>query len=281
MDTWPVADHAATQLPGLLAPLVSRCVGYRYEGFAPGTHLGLPSVGITLVVSLGEPTMLRTLPDPGQPPVGFAALVGGLSTKPAVIAHDGSQFGVQLELTPAGVRSLLGMPAGELADTVVDLGEVVPQSGELQERLAVTPGWADRFAVVAEVLSRNAGRLEPASRPLRHAWRRIVGSAGRVRVADVAAEVGWSRRHLSERFSREYGLAPKEAARVARFNRARQVLSLPDRPALAEVAAACGYADQAHLAREWNDLAGRPPSVWLAEEVLPFIQDEPGERAAA
>ena len=41
---------------------------------------------------------------------------------------------------------------------------------------------------------------------------------------------------------------------------------------LAEVAAECGYADQAHLAREWSELAGCSPTTWLREE-FPFLQD--------
>src|SRR4029077_17747240 len=80
------------------------------------------------------------------------------------------------------------------------------------------------------------------------------------------------------RFRAEIGLAPKAAARVIRFDRARNLLvrrldgatahgATADRGyPLAGPAADCGYFDQAHLAREFRALAGCPPSQWLAEE---------------
>jgi len=64
---------------------------------------------------------------------------------------------------------------------------------------------------------------------------------------------------------------------MARFDRAKATLTRSyagDRPALARVAADCGHADQAHLAREFRALAGCPPSQWLAEEFR-FVQGTP------
>jgi AraC-like DNA-binding protein len=278
----PTLDAATGRPADHLLPLVHAYRGYRYEGFAPGTHLGLPSHHLTVVISLGDPTRLAALPDPAQPPAAFPALAGGLHTRPAVIAHDGAQHGVQLELTPAGARSLLGLPAAALGQTVVDLRELLgPTAGELAERMAAAPAWGDRFAVLDEVLARRTARSAPPPAPpaaLRRAWQRIVASGGTARVSDVAAEVGWSRRHLAERFAREYGLTPKDATRVVRFERSRRLLQRRDRPTLAAVAAACGYYDQAHLARDWRDLAGCPPSAWLAAEELPSVQDTAARR---
>jgi hypothetical protein len=42
---------------------------------------------------------------------------------------------------------------------------------------------------------------------------------------------------------------------------------------------ACRYADQGHLARDWSELAGCPPSTWLREE-FPFLRDLEGADAA-
>lgn len=247
--------------------------GYRIEGAEPGVHRGLPSRHLTFIVTLGGTVDLAAMPDPHQQPASFTALAGGLHAVPALIRHDGYQFGIQLELTPLGSRTLLGLPAGELAATVIDLATVLgPAAGELVERLRTAVTWTDRFVQLDAALARVArdrGRPDPE---LGWAWQRLATSHGAVGINGLATEVGWSRRHLGERFRREYGLTPKQAARVMRFELAHRLLRRDDRPALADLAARCGYYDQAHLTREWRELAGCPPTVWLAEE-LPYVQD--------
>lgn len=280
-----VMGETVAARPGAgLAPLVERYVGYRYAGFAPGTHLGLPSRHLTVVISLGAPTRTVAMPDPRQPPAALTALAGGLHTSPAVIAHDGDLFGVQLALTPPGARALLGLPAGEIAGLVLALDDLLgPDAREVVERMSAATTWRARFAALDDVLRRRAARVPGRSAApcpeLVHAWRCLTGSDGTARISEVADEVGWSRRHLGARFAAEYGLTPKEAARVLRFERSRKLVQQPGRPSLAAVAVACGYYDQAHLAREWNAIIGRPPSAWLAGEQLPFVQDDDGTAA--
>jgi transcriptional regulator GlxA family with amidase domain len=109
--------------------------------------------------------------------------------------------------------------------------------------------------------------LDPDRGPppeVRRAWHVLRASGGLARVADVAREVGWSERHLAARFRAEVGLAPKAAARLIRFDRARRMI--PRLPG-ATVAAACGYADQPHLVRDFVAFTGLGPRAWLASEV--------------
>jgi AraC-like DNA-binding protein len=256
-----------------LRGLVSRYAGYRMEGFAPRLHRGLPSRHVTLIISLAAPIHVAALPGPRPAGSRFAALAGGLHVAPVTIAMDGRDHGLHLELTPAGARALLGLPAAALAGEVVDLADLLgPHSAALVDRLAGAPTWADRFAILDEVLARCVAEAMGMPDEVGWAWRRLVVSGGLVPVSALAEEIGWSRRHLGERFRDELGLSPKAAGRVMRFERACRLLQRPRRPGLAAVAAACGYYDQAHLTREWREFAGCTPTVWIAEE-LPSVQD--------
>src|SRR5690606_5690496 len=130
-----------------------------------------------------------------------------------------------------------------------------------------------RFAVLDHVLVRSLPDTVPVAPEVRFAWRRLTAAGGAIPIATLADEVGWTRRHMTERFRREFGLGPKTAARVVRFDRARRMF-VAGRASLGEVAAAAGYADQAHMNRDWRQFAGASPTQWLAEERLPFVQAE-------
>ena len=233
----------------------------------------MPSPEVTVIITFGEP--INLLPDAG-PPATFDALASGLSSVPVIIAHTGFQHGIQLSLTPSGARALLGVPAAALGSWAVDLEDVLGVDyRELNDSLSGAPTWPERFAILDRVLARRlaaSGDTEIEG-TLSQAWRMLVSDPGRP-VRAVADEIGWSRRHLTGRFVAEFGLAPKEVARVACFHRSRTLLRTAGPHRLSDVAAVCGYYDQAHLARDWRALAGVPPSVWMAEELFPIVQDE-------
>ncbi|NKQ56823.1 helix-turn-helix transcriptional regulator [Amycolatopsis sp. K13G38] len=257
--------------------MITRYIGYTQHDLPPSVHRGLPSRHVTLIVSLADPIRITGMPKPGEAPATMAAPVGGMHLSPALIAQDAFQSGVHVELDPLGVPALLGVSPAELSGYVVDLADLgVPRLARLPERLAAATSWAGRFAILDDVFAAAAGHNEPAPEVAR-AWRRLVDAAGRLRVGTLAEEVGWSRRHLTERFRRQLGLSPKQAARVLRFERAGGLLRQGGAD-LAELAVACGYYDQAHLGNEWRALAGCSPGTWIAEE-LPFLQDQPAAPA--
>lgn len=270
-----MSDGARQRPAPVLQPYVRQYEGYRLAGFPPGRHLGLSSPDLTVVLSLDQPVDIARAAAPGQKPGRFSALASGLTTSPVTIAHDGNQHGIQLALTPAGARALLGVPTSALGAWVVELEDLLGvEAQELLERIAATPGWPERFAILDRVLTRRLfGARDAVQMDARvaYAWQQLVARPG-IAVRDVAGDLGWSRRYLTARFTAELGVTPKESARIARFARSKTMLSRPE-ARLSEVAVGCGFYDQAHLAREWREFAGVPPSRWRQDEVFPFVQD--------
>jgi AraC-like DNA-binding protein len=267
----PVDEYVqARPAPGQ-RPFVARYSGYRQRGLPPGLHRGLPSPWLTLILTLDEPLVVRAHPDTAQSPGAYDTLLGGLHLTPALISHDGAQSGVQLALHPLGVRALLGLPAGELSGLDVDLPAAIGDRAASSLRSAVQAGdsWPARFAALDAALLRRCRADQDPHPDLGYAYERVLATGGTIGVRALADEVGWSTRHLTSRFRAETGLGLKEVARVTRFDRARRRLRPGVR--LADLAAATGYFDQAHLARDFQAFAGVPATRWLAEEIA-FVQ---------
>jgi AraC-like DNA-binding protein len=191
----------------------------------------------------------------------FGSFAGGIYPRPVRVRHEGTAAGVQFDLEPLAARALLGVPAGELTCRTVELEQLLGrEAGLLAERLHEAPDAGGRFAILDELLRRGLAGARATVRPdTWRAWTLLERSGGRMRVGELAAELGCSRRHLVNRFAADVGAPPKTAARLIRFERARRRLgSAP----LARVAADCGYADQAHLAREFAELGGAPPTAF-------------------
>lgn len=259
-----------------LRPFIARYSGYRQAGLPPARHAGLPSPYMTVIFTLHEPLTISAHPDPAQPGGDFRTLAGGLHTSPALITHEGYQSGIQVAVSPLAARVLLGLPASELVSLDVEASEVFGAlAAEIQQRIQAAATWPDRFAVLDEALSARlrAGQAEgrhDVSAEVGFAWQRLLATGGRIPVATLAGETGWSGRHLRAKFAAEIGLTPKAAARVVRFDLAGRLLQRRAATGgpleLAALAAHCGYYDQAHMDAEFRTLAGAPPTTWLATE---------------
>ena len=254
-----------------LQRFISHYAGFCADGMTPGTHAGLPSRHAHLIISLDAPIEVIEMPNSTQAANHFSAMTCGLHDAPATVRRGSRVEGVHVFLRPFGLRAVLGVSARECASRVYDLSELWGRpAAELVERLGNAATWDARFAVLDEIFGRALSPVEPSTAVV-WAWRQLAVSHGRTSIEELARAIGWSRQHFTERFRTELGLAPKTAARIFRFEHACQSIKNARLP-LAEIAAVCGYHDQAHMTREWNALAGCSPRVWISRE-LPFLQD--------
>ena len=261
--------HRDDLLPGAVA---SACA-YASSGMPEGEHRGLPSPWITFIVSVDGPVRVSGTVaegdrfDPARA-TSYDVCVAGLHPVAARVEQPTEQSGVQLALHPLSARSVLGCRAAELLGPGAHGHEVLGRAArELHERIGSQDDGERRLDVVQQwVRDRSGARRSTEVRPeLAWAWHLLEESGGRCRVDDLAHAVALSPRQLRSLMVAEIGISPKQLARAFRFDGVIARLSEGSRT-LAEVAAVTGYADQAHLTREFRQMAGCSPTQWLAEE---------------
>jgi AraC-like DNA-binding protein len=243
-----------------LAGLVVRLTGYREP--APGWSSQREAAPLVapLIISFGSPFLVALGREPGgeDRQSSFAA---GLHPGPVYIRSDGRAECVQIDFTPLGAFGFFGVPMAELTSRMVDIVDILGrEGGRLRERLAASPDWEARFDLVEGFIAERV-RHQPSG-GVAFAYARLARSGGAARIETIAADLGWSRKHLAGRFRAEIGLGPKTVGRMMRFNKACRLAASARSEGWASIAAASGYADQAHLAREFTEFAAEPPTAW-------------------
>ena len=249
--------------PVSLAGIVTDIWGYREIWPGHFRIVEYASLTVPLVISFAEAFAIGLGQAPGDND-RYASFAAGLYAGPVMIESFGGACCVQINFTPLGARKFFGMPMSELRDRMVGLDDALGSEGiALRERLGEAPDWNTRFAIAEGFVAGRLAQANALSPEIAWAYRTVISSGGRARVAALASELGWSRKHLAVKFSDAIGIGPKTLSRIVRFNRALSLSKQHDDD-WAGIAADCGYADQAHLVREFRQLAGQTPTALAA-----------------
>lgn len=166
---------------------------------------------------------------------------------------------VNTRLLTLGVRFLPGLlhllcklPATDFTDRAVPIPEVFGNRGTLLvEQLAECMASADLIRSISDFLSRElAGVTYPG----------MFNPKGD-RADDFAAYLGLPSRTLHARVTQQVGLSPKRLLRIRRLHRALNA-GVSSYLCWTRIAADGGFADQAHMIREFQCLLGEAPVAW-------------------
>jgi AraC-like DNA-binding protein len=223
-------------------------------------------------------TWMNALPESPTPPLqivpdgcidiiwtGESLRVAGPDTQPIVESFAAGTAIVGVRFLPGAAPPWLGLPASEIVNGRVPLQEFWGAEGRrLADRLHGVRG-PDRAAdlILSALASRppRTSLFDPAARAVANALQRDDGD--RVRLSDLSATLGLSERTLRRRCEAAFGYGPKTLHRILRFQQFLRLLRRPSAPGLAELAAASGFADQAHLTREVRRLGGLTPTAFM------------------
>jgi AraC-like DNA-binding protein len=220
----------------------------------------LPDGCVELILNFGDRFLQHVDGVVRRQPRNF---IVGQMTGPILISASGVVRLLGIRFQPGGTRPFLDLPAHEIADQVVELEGLSQQfERSLLQACEHALSLDQKIVAVDAFLTSRLNDSKFDSNLLALAAI-VIDRRGLVSVDQLASHAGVSNRQLERRFLQEVGLGPKLLARIVRF---QQVFRAVDQanPAWAEVAIECGYYDQAHLIRDFNQFAQQTPAVLFA-----------------
>lgn len=184
---------------------------------------------------------------------GTSVLIAGPDTAAMTCRSDRSGVLTAIRFDPGYAPSVLRTPAAALADQRVHLDEVFAPG--CVRRWYAALAQAERPAYALAELAAEALDADPAPGWIDPV---VCGLRAGATVAQLAGEIGFSTRQLQRLGRQRFGYGPKYLQRVLRADRARHALDRGRAPTV--VAADLGYADYAHLHRDFVAIMGRRPT---------------------
>jgi AraC-like DNA-binding protein len=192
------------------------------------------------------------------------AVVSGAHGRGFVPDATGEVLIIGVHFKPGGAFPFLGLPAGELADTHVDLETLWgPSADRLRDLLCEARTSTERFQLLEQALLRRlchgVEKHYAVSAALEVFWKNQAGPT----VREAARYLGLSQRRFIEVFKGEVGMTPKLFSRIQRFQQARTLIQQNPSPNWSALALDLGYFDQSHLIREFLEFSGLSPTDYL------------------
>ena len=270
LDPWLLRQRVQlTRYPAgpVLDGLVDRFWAVRWD-LPPGTvHqqqvLTHPGANVSIGHANGTPGQR----EPGPVEARLYGVARGLSTR--VLAGQG--WTVAALTWPGGLGAFITGSAAELTDRVVPLGQALSiDEAVLLRQVTAEPDEAARIALLAGALEQavDPDRREPALSVAEVA--RLAESDRTVRrLGDLCERSGLGQRTLQRMFLQYAGVSPTWVIRRYRLLEAAEAVREGRPVSWAEIAAALGYADQAHLTRDFRAAIGQTPAAYASAQSSP------------
>ncbi|MGC1272820.1 MAG: helix-turn-helix domain-containing protein [Planctomycetaceae bacterium] len=235
----------------------------------------LPKGTIEVIINLGEREIrIQDHRNPDRCQRHAGAVVCGAYSSAFVTEHAERASVIGVHFRPGGASPFLNVPAGELAETHVDLETLWGRAAiDLRERLCEAMTSAECFSLLEQALTARLTDATDRHRAIPIALAAFEQSDASVQIRDVARQVGLSQRRFIQVFATDVGLTPKLYSRVRRFQRALRLVNGVSAPDWARVALDGGYCDQSHLIRDFRAFAGLTPEEYLRRRNGPVPHD--------
>ena len=267
IDPWLMRQRVQlTRYPAgpVLDGLVDRFWAVRWDLPAGTVHQQQVLTHPGANVSVGHASAAPGQHEPGPVEARLYGVARGLSTR--LLAGRG--WTVAALTWPGGLGAFITGSAAELTDRVVPLGQALgTDEVVLLRQVTAEPDEAARVALLAAALEQavDPERREPALSVAEVA--RLAESDRTVRrLSDLCERSGLGQRTLQRMFLQYAGVSPTWVIRRYRLLEAAETVREGKPVSWAEIAAALGYADQAHLTRDFRAAIGQTPAAYASAQ---------------
>lgn len=217
----------------------------------------LPDGCVELILNFGA--QFQEYKDNGQKERQPRNLLVGQMTRPVLISPTGSVQLLGIRFHPGGTFPFFRIPMQELTNRVLALGALTSEfERDLVARVEAARFPLLKIAAVEKLLAERVRSCKHESW-LPELAANIVRRCGQVSMDALARAAGVSSRQLERRFLRDVGIGPKLLCRILRFQQVFRAVQRDDL-SWAAIAADCGYYDQAHLIRDFQQFARQTPA---------------------
>lgn len=178
-----------------------------------------------------------------------------LEARRADLVHGHSYFGVRF--APGVTPKFLNVGADELVDGEINLLDLMPNAAALFEQILSQSACSHKAALFEKFFE---GKVISGLSPLTSwAMQTICQKNGNVRISELEARTGYSRRTLLRRFTGDIGMSIKTFSRIVRGQSAIHNINYRNKVVLSDLACELGFSDQAHFQREFKKLISTTP----------------------
>lgn len=195
-----------------------------------------------------------------------SCIIVGPHTSRHIITPGRNHLMIKVGFQPGGLYRLLGIPMSELACNTsfyaVDL--LGTEMDEVDDRLKHAVSFTEMKTIVETFLLRRSDKLKQTL-PIDEVLPLLIKERGLLKIDELSLIACLSIRQFERLFQERIGLPPKYFSRLVRFSQAWIMKEQRPNIPWIKIAHGCGYFDQMHLIRDFQEFAGVNPSAIEAE----------------
>lgn len=249
---------------GLLQQYVKSILYYRdYNPISKKERL-LPNGLSQLIINLGNRTFRHFEgPNNNKEREYPSAIIAGIQTKNIFLDSSSRLSTMHVVLRPGALPAMFNVPAHAFKNQMVDLDTIAGYDmAVLRERLIEATNPEDKFQLLEAFLLSRLDRTYQPNPAVMFSIEQLENRNGTLLIKEIRDKVGYSQRHFSELFKKLLGVAPKQYARICRFQGALSRIQGMKVPDWTSIAIDSGYYDQPHFNHEFKSFSGLSPTEY-------------------